>query len=63
MPTKQCQNHATCKGQATDGDHLCQYCRRLVDDTQKAQAKKWMWAGFPKSTDNHHRGYKKGSPK
>jgi hypothetical protein len=35
MPTKQCQNHAQCKGQATDGDHLCQYCRQVANETRR----------------------------
>jgi hypothetical protein len=32
---KQCQNHAQCKGQATDGDHLCQYCRQVANETRR----------------------------
>ncbi len=49
-----------CDGRADKIGGLCADCQRKAEEAQKReQANKWRWYGFPKTTDNHRRGYKK----
>jgi hypothetical protein len=56
--------NTSCDGLADKPGGLCHRCQKQeAEAEQRERSRRWLWAGFNKSTDNHHRGYKKGSPK
>lgn len=55
-----CINYDHCKGTAVNGGKECQYCIEAREADERQMADRWKYAGFPKSTDNTRRGYKKG---
>jgi hypothetical protein len=62
-PFIQCSN-TFCTGRADKLGDLCADCKKAAEDQKrKEKTSRWLWAGFPKSVDNHRRGYRPAEDK
>jgi hypothetical protein len=63
MPNIPCSN-TYCDKRTDQIGKMCPDCQRIADEQKaKHEANKWRADGFPKSTDNHRRGWKKSAPR